>query len=239
MVQPIKALGFDVFGTVVNWRDSVAREAAAFFKTHGRPDIDPYRFADDWRARYQPAMEACRSGKRPYVRLNVLHRENLELVLDSVNFDRASAGEEALSHFNDAWQRLDPWPDTVAGLRRLKTRFIIAPISNGNISLMIHMAKRAGLPWDAILGAETSGAYKPAPDAYTKTADILGLAPAELCLVAAHNGDLRAARSCGLSTAFVLRPLEHGKDQRINLSAEDPWDYTATSFEDLATQLGC
>jgi 2-haloacid dehalogenase len=238
-VQQIKALGFDVFGTVVNWRDSVAREARAFFQAHGRPDVDPMLFAVDWRGLYQPAMDACRSGERPYVRLSTLHRENLEVMLDAVNFDRSTASEEELHDFTNAWERLDPWPDVVAGLTRLKRKYIIVPMSNGNISLMLKMSKRAGLPWDAIMGSETAGAYKPTREAYLNNVDILELKPAEVCMTAAHNNDLRAARSFGLSTAFILRATEHGPDQKTNLKAEEAWDYVSTSMEDLATKMGC
>jgi 2-haloacid dehalogenase len=168
----VRAIVFDVFGTVVDWRTGIAREAGPFLARHGASHIDPFTFADSWRRLYSPAMEAVRSGRRPFTRLDVLHR-------------------------------LDPWPDAVTGLRRLKRRFIIAPLSNGNIRLMLDMAKRAGLPWDAILGAEVTQAYKPTPEAYLRTADILGMRPDEICLVAAHNSDLAAARAVGLKTGFV------------------------------------
>lgn len=235
----VKALVFDVFGTVVDWREGIARDAAPFLARHGRSDIDPRAFADAWRKRYQPAMEACRSGRRPFTRLDVLHRENLEDLLREYGMDPAGIGEAALDDLNRAWHRLEPWPEAVAGLTRLKRRFIIAPLSNGNIALMLNMAKRAGIPWDAILGAEVAQAYKPQPEAYLRTAEVLGIRPAELCLVAAHNGDLRAARQCGLATAFVLRPTEHGPNQTTDLKPEEPWDVVAKDFQDLAQQLGC
>jgi len=235
----VKALVFDVFGTVVDWREGIAREAAPFLARHGRSDIDPHAFADAWRKHYQPAMEACRSGRRPFTRLDVLHRENLEDLLREYGMDPAGIGEAALDDLNRAWHRLDPWPEAVAGLTRLKRRFIIAPLSNGNIALMLNMAKRAGIPWDAILGAEVAQAYKPQPEAYLRTAEVLGIRPAELCLVAAHNGDLRAARQCGLMTAFVTRPTEHGPNQATDLKPEEPWDVVAKDFQDLAGQLGC
>lgn len=239
MMEQVKALVFDVFGTVVDWREGIAREVAAVLARHGRGEVDPRGFADAWRRRYQPAMEACRSGKRPFTRLDVLHRENLELVLRDHGLDPTVLGETALDDLNRAWHRLDPWPEAVAGLARLKRRFIIAPLSNGNIALMTNMAKRAGIPWDAILGAEVAQAYKPQPEAYTRTADILGIRPHALCLVAAHNGDLRAARAAGLATAFVPRPTEHGPGQTADLAAEDPWDVVARDFQDLAQRLGC
>ena len=152
----IKALVFDVFGTVVDWREGIARDAAPFLARHGRPDIDPRAFADAWRKRYQPAMEECRTGRRPFTRLDVLHRENLENVLRDNGLDPARIGEAELDALNRAWHRLDPWPEAVAGLTRLRRRYVLAPLSNGNVALLLNMAKRAGLPWDAILGAEVA-----------------------------------------------------------------------------------
>lgn len=235
----IKAIVFDVFGTVVDWREGVARELRAFFDRHGGGRLDPYRAADAWRKRYQPAMEECRSGRRPFTRLDVLHRENLDAVLRDSGIEPSSVDARELDELNRAWHRLDPWPDAVAGLLRLKERFIIAPLSNGNVSLLLNMARRAGLPWDAILGAEVANAYKPQPEAYLRTADILGLQPGEVCLVAAHNSDLAAARACGLRTAFVPRPREHGPAQASDLQPEGPWDVVAADFVDLASRLGC
>ncbi|HYZ64925.1 MAG TPA: haloacid dehalogenase type II [Acetobacteraceae bacterium] len=235
-LEAVRALVFDVFGTVVDWRGGVARQAGPFLARHA-PGVDPAVFADAWRRRYQPAMEEVRSGRRPFTRLDVLHRENLELVLPQFGIDRAGVDPAELDSLNLAWHRLDAWPDVVAGLTRLKHRYIIAPLSNGNISLMLDMAKRAGLPWDAILGAEVAQAYKPAPEAYLRTVDVLAMAPAEVCLVAAHNGDLAAARACGLKTAFVPRPREHGPGQTSDLRPEQDWDLVATDFLDLARQL--
>ncbi|RZF29768.1 haloacid dehalogenase type II [Paraburkholderia sp. UYCP14C] len=232
----IKAFVFDVFGTVVDWRSGVAREAQAFLQRHA-PNLDASDFADAWRREYSPAMEEVRSGRRPYVRLDVLHRENLVKVL--ARFGIANVPEPDIDELNLAWHRLDPWPDSVDALQRLKARFIIAPLSNGNIRLMVDMAKRAGLPWDAILGAEVVRAYKPSPQVYSETADILGIPPRELCLVAAHNNDLAAARRVGLSTAFVLRPTEHGPQQTSDLKADEAWDFVVGDLHELATQLGC
>lgn len=232
------ALVFDVFGTVVDWREGVARELGSFLARHGACAADPRAVADAWRRRYQPAMEECRSGRRPFTRLDVLHRENLEAVLAEAGIDVRAVAAAELDDLNRAWHRLDPWPDAVPGLLRLKQRFVIAPLSNGNVALLLNMAKRAGLPWDAILGAEVAGAYKPRPEAYLRTADILGLPPQALCLVAAHNDDLRAARACGLRTAFVPRPTEHGPGQTVDLAAAERWDWIARDFVDLATQLG-
>lgn len=234
----VRALVFDVFGTVVDWRSGVAREAAAFLRRHGRADADPHAFADAWRRRYSPAMEEVRSGRRPFTRLDVLHRENLTDVLPAFGLDAAGVPAAELDELNLAWHRLNPWPDGVAGLRRLKVRYIVAPLSNGNIVLMIDMAKRAGLPWDAILGAEVVRAYKPSPESYLGTAEVLAMRPDEVCLVAAHNDDLAAARRCGFRTAFVPRPTEHGPGQTGDLAPEQDWDMVADSFETLAERLG-
>lgn len=232
----VKALVFDTFGTVVDWRNGIARDAKVFLARHGRGDIDAHAFADAWRKRYQPAMEAVRSGRRPFTRLDVLHRENLDALLGEYGI---TAEEAELDWLNRAWHRLDPWPDAIPGLLRMRPKHFLAPLSNGNILLLANMAKRAGIPWDAILGAEAAQAYKPQPEAYTRTAEILGLAPGEVALVAAHNGDLAAARRAGLKTAFVLRPGEHGPGQATDLRAEQAWDAIAGSFEELAGQLGC
>jgi len=234
----IKALLFDVFGTVVDWRGGVARHVGPFLGRRNMA-VDATEFADAWRREYSPAMEEIRSGRRSFVRLDVLHKENLVKVLRSFGIDIDSVTADELDELNLAWHRLDPWPDSVEGLLRLKRQFIIAPLSNGNIRLMVDMAKRAALPWDAILGAEVVRAYKPSPQVYADTTDILGFSPAEVCMVAAHNGDLAAARQCGLKTAFVLRPVEHGPGQQSDLRAEQSWDYEAADLNDLATQLGC
>lgn len=227
-----KALLFDVFGTVVDWRTSIAAHCAAALPSHP----DSYAFADRWRSLYQPAMEQVRSGVRDFTRLDDLHRESLRTVLSE--FDITLPDEE-VNALNFAWHRLEPWPDSVEGIARLKSRFVVAPLSNGNISLLLDMAKNAGLPWDAILGAEAARAYKPTPEAYLRTADILGLAPQDCMMVAAHNSDLAAARDCGFETAFVRRPLEHGDAQTTDLAAESDWTYSVGSITDLAELLGC
>jgi 2-haloacid dehalogenase len=232
----VKAFVFDVFGTVVDWRSGVAREAGPFLSRHAHGDVDPGAFADAWRKRYQPALEEVRSGRRPFVRLDVLHRENLTAVLPDFGIDPAAVPAAELDELNLAWHKLDPWPDAVAGLTRLKTRFIIAPLSNGNIILMLDMAKRAGLPWDAILGAEVAQAYKTSPEAYLRTADILALQPAQVCLVAAHNNDLAAARRCGLRTAFVFRPHESGP-RRTPPGPDQDWDAVVHDFGELASSV--
>ena len=233
----VSALLFDVFGTVVDWRSGVAREAAPFLARHGMA-ADPQAFADAWRGRYQPAMEEVRSGRRPFAVLDVLHRESLEATLREAGADPAELPRAELDDLNRAWHRLDPWPDAVAGLERLRRRFVVAPLSNGNIRRILDMAKRAGLPWDAILGAEVSRAYKPQTRVYLHAAEILDLPPAACMMVAAHNGDLRAARVAGLATAFVPRPREHGPDQATDLAPEEAWDAVAPDFGALADRLG-
>jgi 2-haloacid dehalogenase len=205
-----KALAFDVFGTVVDWRTSITRESAVFLAAIGRGDVDAAAFADAWRGQYIAAMIGMRKSGRAFAVLDVLHREMLEAALRERDINPANIDAGLLEDWNRAWHRLDPWPDTVEGLTRLKARLPIVTLSNGNVALLLAMARRGGLPWDAILGAEVSGAYKPDPQAYLRTAELLGIAPGELCLVAAHHGDLAAARGCGLLTAYVDRPTEYG-----------------------------
>jgi len=234
----VKALGFDVFGTVVDWRTGVATQAREFL-AHIGAEIDEWNFADTWRSLYEPAMEASRSGARPYTRLDTLHRETLEVALERHGIRPCSLDPAGLDRLALAWRQLEPWSDSVEGLQRLRRKFVVVPLSNGNIALLLHMARYARLPWDAILGSEVTRAYKPSPGAYLGTADVLGIQPEELCLVAAHNSDLKAARACGLATAFVARPTEHGPAQDIDLVAEQPWDVVASSMLDLAEKLGC
>lgn len=181
-------------------------------------------------------MEECRSGRRPYTRLDVLNRETLDTLL--AQYD-VTADDAAVADLAMAWRRLDPWPDAVAGLTRLKMRFPIVTLSNGNVALILEMARRSGLPWDAILGAEATGVYKPLPQAYLGTAEILGLAPDELCLVAAHHSDLAAARACGLRTAYVDRPMEYGGRPAPDRGAAQEWEYSAGSLVELAERMGC
>ena len=234
-----KALTFDVFGTVVDWRTSIAREGRAFGERHGI-ETDWDRFADDWRGLYQPSLARVRDGERPWTRLDDLHRESLRTLLErrGVVVGKGGVSDASVDEFNRAWHRLDPWPDAVEGLTRLKRRYVLATLSNGNVALLVNMAKRAGLPWDAVLGAEVARRYKPQPDAYLTTADLLGLSPGECMMVAAHNDDLRAAGSLGFRTAFVRRPAEHGPDQIRDVRAEDAFDVVADDFIDLAEALG-
>ena len=238
MSEP-RALAFDVFGTVVDWRTSVAREGRAFGERHGI-EADWERFALDWRGLYQPSMSRVRDGERPWAPLDDLHRESLCELLGRLGVAVGDGGvsDDAVDEFNRAWHRLDPWPDVVEGLSRLKRRYILATLSNGNVALLVNMAKRAGLAWDAVLGAEVARAYKPQPEAYLATARLLGLAPEDCMMVAAHNDDLRAAGSLGFRTAFVRRPTEYGSDQKNDLRAEEDFDVVSDSFIDLAGALG-
>ena len=232
----LKAVTFDVFGTVVDWRTSIAREVESL-AVKKQFVVDGERFADAWRKLYQPSMKKVRDGKMPWTVLDDLHRTNLLEVLEAFGIDQLS--EEEIEHLNRAWHRLDPWPDAVAGLQRLKQHYIIGTLSNGNVALIVNMAKFSGLPWDVVLGAEIARHYKPQPEAYVKSAEILGLEPRECMLVAAHNGDLAAAGRCGFQTAFVPRPTEYGSEQTTDLAAEYDCDLVAGDFIELAQILGC
>lgn len=234
MKTETKALLFDVFGTVVDWRSSVLAELQAFFAARG-VERDWERFILDWRALYQPAMEAVRSSARPYVTLDALHRENLLTLVERYGIE--GLGEAEVWHLTTAWHRLDPWPDSAGGLARLKALRIVAALSNGNISLMVNLSRHGGLVWDAILGAEMAQAYKPDPRVYLRAAQALGLAPAACMMVAAHNDDLRAARALGMRTAFVLRPEEYGTGQTTDLNAEENWDFACESLGELADMM--
>jgi 2-haloacid dehalogenase len=231
----VKALTFDVFGTVVDWRSSIIREGQLLSARKGY-QVDWAEFADRWRSGYGPAMNKVRSGELPWTKIDDLHR----LILNDlvVEFGLEGMTEAELDDFNRCWHRLSPWPDTVAGLNRLKTKYIITTLSNGNVSLLTNMAKNGGLPWDAILSAELSGHYKPDAEAYLKAADLLSLTPEQVMMVAAHPGDLRAAARTGLRTAYVIRPLERGPGRPVNRNPDGEFDYTAENFIDLAKQLG-
>jgi len=233
-MSTIQALTFDVFGTVVDWRSGVAREAERLLAPKGHA-LDWGAFADGWRARYVPAMAQVSSGARPFVALDVLHRENLvELLAERGITDLSEPEIDAL---NLAWHRLDPWPDVLDGLARLKRRFILASLSNGNVRLMVDMAKRSGLPWDAILGAEVARAFKPQPEAYDAAARLLALAPAECLMVAAHPSDLAAAAARGFRTAYVHRPRERGPGREAGRPAAGTFDYAVNDLIELAEVL--
>jgi 2-haloacid dehalogenase len=231
-------LGFDVFGTVVDWRGGIARASEDFLRNH-QIHIDPLDFATEWRSLYQPAMQKVRAGERPWVPLRVLNRENLETVLARHNADFGAIADAELAELNRGWERLDPWPDSVEGLTRLKTRFAIGPLSNGDIAGMLNLARFAGLPWDVITGAEITKTYKPIPQTYLGSAAAVGLDPGQVAMVAAHNEDLDAAQAAGLRTVFIRRPHEHGPDQTTDLTATGPWDIITESLTDAADALGC
>jgi 2-haloacid dehalogenase len=234
-VGSVKALVFDVFGTVVDWRTSVAGEIEALAKRKGFT-IDGPRFADAWRAEYAPSMNRVRNGELPWTRLDDLHRVVLDKILKDFRISGLSETETVA--LNRAWHRLRPWPDAVSGLTRLKKKFIIAPLSNGNIALMTNMAKHSGLPWDCILGAELVRHYKPDREVYLSAANFLDVQPAEVMMVAAHLGDLRAAKGVGLRTGFVVRPDEYGPTRKPDLAPDSSVDVAARDFNDLARQLG-
>jgi 2-haloacid dehalogenase len=231
--MPARALFFDVFGTLVDWRCGVAREAARLLEPFGY-SIDWLAFADAWRDQYQPSMDDVRAGRVAFCKLDLLHRRNLERILPG--FGISGLAEAVLRDLNLAWHRLDGWPDAMPGLSRLRQRFLIAPVSNGNISLMVDLARRNGFPWDAILGAETAGDYKPKPRVYLAACEAFDLAPADCVMVAAHSSDLAAAAACGLRTAHIARPNERGPGTG-EAAPKVPVDYAASSLQDLAGQL--
>jgi 2-haloacid dehalogenase len=235
MIRGVKALLFDVFGTVVDWRTSVAREVAAAARSVG-VETDGFALADAWRGEYVPSMRRVAAGALPWTVIDELHRAALDRLLP--RFGLAALGEAEREHLNRAWHRLDPWPDSVAGLARLKRRFVIGTLSNGNVALLVNMARHAGLPWDVVFSAETFRAFKPDPRTYDGAVAMLRLAPAEVMLVAAHNDDLAAARGRGLATSFVARRTEYGPAQAKDLAPAAAWDAVADDFVGLAEQLG-
>jgi 2-haloacid dehalogenase len=232
----IKVLAFDVFGTVVDWHSSIVREVLAI-KSENLTEIDANVFALAWRAGYVPAMRRVMSGELGWTLIDDLHRIILDEIL--VKFGMTGLTELQRQHLNLAWHRLDAWPDVVAGLTRLKSKFMICTLSNGNIGLLTNMAKRAGLPWDCILSAEVFKAYKPEPATYLGVAKVFNIAPEEVMLVAAHQDDLAAARACGLQTAYIERPFEFGKNTPKDVSPNPANTYHAVNFLELAVQLGC
>lgn len=229
-IIPPKVLAFDVFGTVVDWHGSIWREAEALI-----PGVDGNRFASAWRAGYKPAMDEVRSGQRGWTKIDDLHRIILDRVLK--DFDIA-LDEQKRRTLNRAWHRLNPWPDTVEGMHRLKARFMLTSLSNGNLGLLANMAKHAALPWDLILSAEVFHHYKPDPETYLGVADIFELQPDQVMLVAAHEDDLDAAKACGLQTAFIRREHEYGPDILMKYGDLTRFTYSANDLHDLAAQLG-
>ena len=232
----VRAVLFDVFGTVVDWRSGISAAVRSFADGHGL-EVDPGAFADSWRGQYQPAMQRVRSGERPFVSLDVLHRENLDDVLRGLGLDPGGFDSDELDGLARAWHFLPPWPDSVAGIAAIKHGYIVGPLSNGNTSLLLDMAKAAGLPWDVILGSDVSRAYKPHPDAYLRPAALLGLKPGEVMMAAAHEADLAAARQTGLATAFIARPLEHGPGVAGAVVATADWDLAGASITEIADHL--
>ena len=233
--SPIRALVFDVFGTVVDWRGSIIREVKALARAK-RLDLDAEAFADAWRAGYHPAMARVRSGELGWTRIDDLHR----LILDDllVRFGVRGLEEAEIADLNRVWHRLRPWPDSRAGLKLMKKSRIIGTLSNGNVLLLANMAKFGGLPWDVIFSGEIFRHYKPDPETYLGACELLSMRPAEVMMVAAHKSDLFAAKACGLATAFVKRPLEHGPGVKKDLKSEGAFDLNASDFLDLARRLG-
>jgi 2-haloacid dehalogenase len=234
-VRGVRALTFDVFGTVVDWRSSIISEMEALAERKGI-DGDWTAFADQWRAGYGPAMGRVRRGELPWTKIDALHRMILDTLVPEFGLQSLTGAE--LDDLNKVWHRLKPWPDSVAGLTRLKARYVLASLSNGNVALLVNMAKNAGLPWDAVLSAELAASYKPDREVYLKAADLLGWEPEQMMMVAAHSGDLRASAEVGFRTAYVPRPLEYGPDRNRDLTPDPDFDLVATDFEDLAEQLG-
>ncbi len=230
----VRAMFFDVFGTLVDWRTSVAREAQRVLEPHGHK-LDWAAFADAWRGEYQPGMEEVRAGRIPFCKLDVLHRHNLERFMP--RFGLHDLPNEVLHELTLAWHRLDAWPDVTAALRRLKKNFLLAPVSNGNISLMVDLARRNDFPWDAILGAEVAGDYKPKPRVYLAACEAFDLKPAQCMMVAAHSSDLAAAAACGLRTGHIARPNEHGPGTG-ETAPSVPVDVAGVDLLDLAKKLG-
>jgi 2-haloacid dehalogenase len=233
-VEAVEALFFDVFGTLMNWRDSIAREAERCLAPLGHR-LDWLAFADAWRGEYQPSMEEVRSGRIPFSKLDVLHRRNLERILLRFGLPRLS--EEMLTDLNLAWHRLDSWPDVPPGLARLKRKFKIAPCSNANIALMVDLARRNDLPWDAILGSDIAGDFKPKPRVYFAACEALNLPPERCMMVAAHSRDLAAASKCGLRTAHIARVNEYGPNTG-EPAPTIPVDIAGSDLIDVAEKLG-
>jgi 2-haloacid dehalogenase len=236
IAREVKALTFDVFGTVVDWRGSIIAEGRRLGRKK-KLAVDWVAFADAWRDGYRPAMDRVRRGDLPWMNIDTLHRMILDDLLVRFRIDGLSEAEK--DHLNRAWHRLAPWKDSVAGLKRLKKKFVISTLSNGNVALLTNMAKHGGLPWDCVLSAELFGHYKRDREVYEGAARLLGLAPGEVMMVAAHKDDLDAAAGTGLRTAFVARPMERGDPAKADVAPEARFDVNAKDFVDLAKQLGC
>jgi 2-haloacid dehalogenase len=231
----VKALTFDVFGTVVDWRGSVIADLKAFGRAKGI-SLEWEEFLDEWKSCYRPGMDAVNAGTIPWTNVTTIYRRKLDALL--MEYGMAGLSEAEKIHINRAWERLNPWPDAVAGLTRLKKKYVLSTLSNGDLACMVGMAKHGGLPWDCVLCAEIFRRYKPAPEVYRGAIELLALKPHEVMMVAAHNYDLRAARAHGMRTAFVARPAEYGPGQRTDLEAEEDWDVVARDFGELAAAMG-
>ena len=235
-LSDIRALTFDVFGTVVDWRSSVSAEVAAFLNRHS-VDADPGMFTDRWRREgYAGGMRLVRDGELPFQTADQLHLRMLNILLEELDIEADQAEVEEL---NRAWHRLHPWIDSSGGLQRLRSRFVVSTLSNGNVDLLVNMARFGGLPWDCVLSAQITGAFKPDPQCYRRAADLLGCQPNQVMMVAAHQGDLRAAAKTGMRTAFVPRPKEAGPNFPVDLTPDPAFDIIATDFHNLAAQLDC
>ncbi len=235
-VSGVKALTFDVFGTVVDYRGTILHEGERLNQARGLA-VDWGRFADAWRARYRPSLDRVMRGTAPWTNLDALHRQSLDELLLEFNISERLTEDEK-DHLNKVWHRLQPWPDAIPGLTHLRKRFILATLSNGNMALLVNMARHSALPWDCVLSAELVRAYKPDPRAYQMACNLLGLRSGEVMMVAAHQEDLRAARSQGLLAAFVARPLEGGAGHTPDLTPDADFEIVASDFMDLAQQLG-
>lgn len=231
----VKALVFDVFGTVVDWRSSVLEQFQAFGQDKGITMNNWEAFVDDWKSCYRPGMDAVRAGRWPWTNVDGIYRKKLDALLESYGITGLSEAETI--RLNRAWHRCKPWPDVVAGLTRLKARYVLSTLSNGDVACMVNMAKYGGLPWDCVLSAELFRHYKPDPEVYRGAIDLLGWNAEEIMMVAAHNYDLRAARSHAMRTAFVPRPLEYGPGQTSDLKPEEDWDVVVRDFGELATVM--
>lgn len=236
-LKSVKAIVCDTFGTIVDWRSSIAAEAAKVAARHGIDGFDADGFARAWRAGYRPGMARVTSGLRPWVPVDVIHRERLDEILPQ--FGLGQLGDAERDDLNLAWHRLNPWPDSVPGLLRLRRKYLIAPLSNGSLVLLSSMAKRAGIPWDFIFSSDMHQAYKPDPKVYQSAIRLLGMAPGEVMMTAAHNDDLEAAARAGMRTAYINRPTEYGVDQSCDFEATSDWDIIADSAEGVAEALGC
>ncbi|MBW0018128.1 MAG: haloacid dehalogenase type II [Mycobacterium sp.] len=232
----VRAVLFDTFGTVVDWRSGIAEAVRQFARRH-QIALEANEFALDWRSRYRPAMAEVRSGRREFVSLDVLHRENLEASLAKFGATLETFPDDDVEALARSWRWLPAWPDSIDGISAMKQHVIVGPLSNGNTGLLVEMAKYAGLPWDVVLGSDISQAYKPDPSAYRTPPRLLGLEPGEVMLVAAHNSDLEAAQNCGLATGFVARPEEHGPDQKADLAPSGAWDVSGSTLIELAAAL--